>query len=62
MLHIGGSEPFIARIWEYNDPSNILNLQLEMNETWSGQKWLPLFLVGPAGKLEIERYEEIKGQ
>ena len=62
MLHIGGSKPFIARIWEYNDPSNILNLQLEMNETWSGQKWLPLFLVGPAGKLEIERYEEIKGQ
>lgn len=62
MLHLGGNEPFVARLWEYKDPSNILNLQLEMNETWVGQKWLPLFLVGPSGKLEIERYEEIKGK
>lgn len=61
MLHIGGSEPFIARIWEYNDPDQVFNLQVDMNETWIGQTWLPLFLVGPEGKLEIERYEELKG-
>ncbi len=61
MLHIGGSEPFIARIWEYNNPSNISSVQVEMNKTWIGQKWLPLFLVGPEGKLEIDRYEELKG-
>lgn len=62
MLHIGGNEPFIARIWEYNDPSTAANVQLEMNEAWVGHEWLPLFLVGPEGKLEIERYEEIKGR
>jgi hypothetical protein len=62
MLRIGGgSEPFIAQIWEYNNPGKVFNLQVEMNETWIGQKWLPLFLVGPEGKLEIERYEELKG-
>lgn len=60
MLHIGGSEPFVARLWEYNNPSNVFNLQLEMNETWTGKRWLPLFLVGPQGKLEIDRYEELK--
>ncbi len=61
MLHVGGNEPFIARIWEYNNPSNIVNSEVQMNETWRGKKWLPLFLVGPKGKLEIERYEELKG-
>lgn len=61
MLHIGGNKPFIARIWEYNNPSKVVSFQDGMNETWVGQKWLPLFLVGPEGKLEIERYEELKG-
>jgi hypothetical protein len=60
MLHIGGNEPFEAQIWEYANPSNAVRLQVEMNETWRGQKWLPLFLVGPAGKLEIDRYEELE--
>lgn len=61
MLHIGGSTPFIARIWEYDNTANSVQFEVQMNETWQGQKWLPLFLVGPAGKLEIERYEELKG-
>jgi hypothetical protein len=60
MLQIGGDRPFVARLWEYNDPTTVLNLQLEMNETWTGKEWLPLFLVGPQGKLEIDRYEELK--
>lgn len=59
MLYIGGNEPFIARIWEYSDTANLHNLEIRMNETWRGHKWLPLFLVGPEGKLEIERYEEL---
>lgn len=62
MLHIGGDEPFIAKIWEYNNPAKVFDLQLEMNDSWKDQKWTPLFLVGPSGKLEIERYEELKGQ
>lgn len=61
MLHVGGSTPFIARIWEYDNTANSVNFEVQMNETWQGQKWLPLFLVGPTGKLEIERYEELKG-
>ena len=60
MLHIGGTHPFVARIWEYTDPTEIYNAQVEMNETWVGQEWLPYFLVGPVGKLEIERYEELR--
>ena len=60
MLHIGGNRPFFSRLWRYNDPGNVLSLQLEMNETWAGEQWLPLFLVGPQGKLEIDRYEELK--
>jgi hypothetical protein len=61
MLHIGGTEPFIVKIWEYDNTVNSMNLQVDMNETWAGQQWLPLFLVGPTGRLEIERYEELKG-
>ena len=60
MLHIGGADPFIARIWEYNKPDNVYEVQIKMNETWQGNKWLPLILVGPEGKLEIERYEELE--
>jgi hypothetical protein len=61
MLHVGGAEPFIAKIWEYDNAVNSMNLQVDLNETWAGQQWLPLFLVGPTGRLEIERYEELKG-
>ena len=61
ILHIGGSEPFIARIWEYDNPADSFSFEIQMNETWAGKKWLPLFLVGPQGKLEIDRYEELKG-
>lgn len=60
MLHIGGEDSFIARIWEYGDQENLHSIQLQMNETWKGQKWLPLFLVGPTGRMEIERYEELR--
>jgi hypothetical protein len=62
MLHIGGTEPFIVRIWEYSDPREAQEIQLALSRSWVGHEWLPLFLVGPEGKLEIERYEEIKGQ
>jgi hypothetical protein len=61
MLHIGSEEPFEVQIWEYDNPGNILSFQAKMNNTWMSKKWLPLFLVGPVGKLEIERYEELKG-
>jgi len=60
MLVIGGKEPFLARIWEYGNIDKSFNLQLEMDETWQGKQWLPLFLAGPQGKIEIERYEELK--
>jgi hypothetical protein len=61
MLHIGGQGPFVARIWDYSNQSKNYVIQVYMNETWTGQEWLPLFLVGPSGKLEIDRYEELKG-
>ena len=61
MLHIGGENPFIARIWDYSNQSKNYTIQVEMDDTWAGKKWLPLFLVGPSGKLEIDRYEELKG-
>jgi hypothetical protein len=60
MLHIGGENPFSAQIWEYGNNENFHNVEIQMDETWEGQTWLPLFLVGPAGRLEIERYEELK--
>lgn len=60
MLHLGGKESFIVRIWEYGNLEEPLAVQVELNESWQGQKWLPLFLVGPQGKLEIDRYEELK--
>jgi hypothetical protein len=61
MLHIGGNKPFIARIWEKSNPANAVNYEVQLDETWQSQKWLPLFLVGPTGRLEVERYEELKG-
>jgi hypothetical protein len=60
MLHIGGNKSFIARIWEYGNADNSFNFEVQLDETWQRQKWLPLFLVGPAGRLEIDRYEELK--
>jgi hypothetical protein len=61
MLHIGAAKPFIARIWEKSNPANAVNYEVQLDETWQSQKWLPLFLVGPTGRLEVERYEELKG-
>ena len=60
MLHIGGAKPFIARIWKYGNIDNLHSVEIQMDKTWQGQEWLPLFLVGPVGRLEIERYEELK--
>lgn len=61
MLHIGeGSDPFLARIWKLYDSESSYEFQMKMDESWSGKRWLPVFLVGPVGGLEIQRYEEIK--
>jgi hypothetical protein len=60
MLHIGGTQPFIARIWEYGNTADLHNVEIQLDESWQGKQWLPLFLVGPAGRLEIQRYEELK--
>jgi hypothetical protein len=60
MLHIGGNKPFIARIWEYGNPENLHSVEIQLDESWQGKDWLPLFLVGPAGRLEIQRYEELR--
>ena len=61
MLHIGGDgDPFVVRIWKLNDLESSYEFQLKMGVSWNGKHWLPVFLVGPAGGLEIQRYEELK--
>ena len=61
MLHIGrDGDPFVAKIWKQYDLESSYEFQMNVDESWSGKRWSPLFLVGPTGKLEIQRYEEIK--
>jgi hypothetical protein len=60
MLHIGGKEPFVSRLWDYNDPSQFLETQIEMDDSWAGLKWSPVLAAGPHARLEIARYEELR--
>ncbi|GAB4477450.1 MAG: hypothetical protein Kow00124_20620 [Anaerolineae bacterium] len=59
MLYIGGKEPFVARIWDFENPTLFLEAQLEMDDSWAGLIWAPVFAVGQYGTLEITRYEEL---
>jgi hypothetical protein len=59
MLHIGGEEPFVARLWDYDDPALFLEAELDMGDSWAGLTWAPVIAVGPYGRLEIARYEEL---
>jgi len=61
MLHIGNEESFITKIWEFDNIKKSYEVQLQLDETWRNRKWLSFFLVGPTGRLEIDRYEEIDG-
>ena len=58
LLEVGGSNDFIARIWEPSNPDQYLEMRNVFGKDWSNLKWS--FMAGVnQGELDIANYKEI---